>query len=516
MNRVLLVFAVAVLGGCATARFDVPRPESFALADARETTLGRAFADDEDEHAGLSGMHLLDNGTEALQARAALAAVAERSLDLQYFSVGDDRSTDLLLSQLAQAGQRGVRVRILLDDVHPRHREFARDALALVPDAELRLFNPFVWTGNTSIDRLLEFAADGQRLNRRMHNKLWVADNAAAIVGGRNLGDEYFDVDAGSNFSDLDVLAVGPVVRRLSTCFDVYWNSSAAVPFAALSTSADLHAPKARAELDARLSRASPAYLRRLQRSGMVEALRSGSFALDWARADAGCDPPDKPRSATSDELFHNWPDAYGRLIPTLNELLVVTPYFIPSRHALDHLQEMRERGVRVAVLTNSLASTDSPAAHGGYARYRAELLRRGVELFELRPLPGGGHLVRHRWQNRVPATLHAKVVIADRRRAIVGSINQDPRSRLHNTESWVTIESAELASRMAELFDESAQHDHAYRVMLRDRGATKDALTWETENDGTRVRYEKEPGVSAWMRWWAGLLSIVLPEHML
>jgi putative cardiolipin synthase len=410
MNRVLWMLVLTVLGGCAALPIDVPRPESFALTDSRQTTLGRAFTDAEDEHSGLSGFHLLDTGTEALQARAALADVAERSLDLQYFSIGNDRSTDVLLWHIAQAGQRGVRVRILLDDVHPRHRDFARRVLALVPNAELRLFNPFLSAGNSGIERLLEFAADTERLNRRMHNKLWVADNAVAVVGGRNLGDEYFDVDAATNFSDLDVLAVGPVVQTLSRCFDAYWNNPLAVPFAALAPAGELPTSTAqtRHELDARLTQAAAAtYQRRLQRSGMADALRSGSVTLDWARAEAGCDPPDKPLSATSDELFHTWPDADGRLIPTLDELLVVSPYFIPSGHALDHLQEMSQRGVRVAVLTNSLASTDSPVAHGGYARYRAELLRRGVELYELRPSPGDAHPLRHRWRNKAPATLH-------------------------------------------------------------------------------------------------------------
>lgn len=500
-------------------RTDVPRPESYAWADPDLTTLGRAFAAAGDAHPGLSGFRLLDIGAEALQARAALADAAEHSLDLQYFSVGDDRSTDWLLRHIARAGQRGARVRILLDDVYARHRDFARRVLALVPNAELRLYNPFVSAGNSGIERLLEFAGDAERLNRRMHNKLWVADNAVAVVGGRNLGDEYFGVDAGTNFSDLDVLAAGPVVQTLSRCFDAYWNSPTAVPFAALAPAADLHATAAptRLDLDAGLLQtAAAAYESGLQAGGMAEALRSGSVTLDWAPTEAGCDPPDKPLSATSDELFHNWPDADGRLIPTLDELLVLSPYFIPSRHALDHLQQMRQRGVRVAVLTNSLASTDSPAAHGAYARYRAELLRLGVELFELRPLPGDAHPVRHRWRNRTPAALHAKVVIADRRRAIIGSNNQDPRSRLHNTESWVTIDSAAPASRMAALFDESTRHDHAYRVQLRDPRSPDGALIWETENDGAKVHYETEPDVSPWMRWWTTLLSILVPEHLL
>lgn len=516
IRHAVVALALAMLGGCAAVLNDVPRPESFALVDPEATTLGKMFAAAADAHPGLSGIHMLDSGADALQARAALADVAERTLDLQYFSVGDDRSTDVLMKHVVRASQRGVRVRILLDDLRPEHRDFARRVLASAPTAELRLFNPFLSAGTSGIERLIEFAIDGTRLNRRMHNKLWVADNAAVIIGGRNLGDEYFDIDAESNFSDLDVLAVGPVVNALSRCFDAYWNSPDAIPLPALDLAADTNeSTPADHRLETRLSQAA-AEPYRLRDSALPQALTSGAVSMTWAQAQAGCDPPGKPSSATSDELFHVWPDADGKLIPTRSELIVVTPYFISSRHAREHLQQMRERGLRVAVLTNSLASTDSPAAHGGYARYRAELLRRGVEIFELRPEPGDPHPVRHRWHKRTPAALHAKIVIVDRTRAIIGSSNQDPRSRLHNTESWVTIDSPALASRMAALFDESTQDDHAYRVRLRDPLSGDDALIWETVNDGARVRYEAEPGVSAWMRWWMTLLSIMLPEDLL
>ena len=515
----LATILLGVTGGCASARFDVARPQSHALEDPSQTSLGRAMSAQAGAQPGMSGFQIIDTGSEALQARAALADAAERTLDLKYFSVDGNRATDVLLHRIAAAGQRGVRVRILLDDIHAPNRGFALRALALAPTVEVRLFNPFLTGGVSGIGRLLELVGDAERLNRRMHNKLWVADNAIGIVGGRNIGDEYFDTDAQANFSDLDLLAAGPVVEQLSRCFDEYWNTPAAVPFSAfIAAEPGLEQrQKIRLELEQRLSDAAAApYLQWLQGSEFSRALQAANLALNWAPAQAGCDPPDKPLTDTTDDIKHSWLDGAGDLMPTNKELIVVSPYFIPSEKARRHLGELRQRGVRVVVLTNSLASTDSPAAHAGYARYRADLLRRGVELFELRPEPGAPHPISHRWRGLVASTLHAKIVIVDRARAIVGSANQDPRSRLYNTESWVKVESPALASGMAALFDESTQADHSFRVVLRQPDQPGDALSWITEDKGQAVRHDTEPGVGWWRRFWSILLSIVVPEHLL
>ena len=516
---VLSALALVATGGCASVRLDVPRPVSHALEEPSQTSLGRAFAAEGATHPALSGVQIVDTGAQALQARAALADAAERTLDLQYYSVGDDRTTDLLLQRIAAAAERGVRVRILLDDIHPTNRDFVRRATALVPGVEARLFNPFVTGGESGIGRLLEFLGDSERLNRRMHNKLWVADNAVAIVGGRNLGDEYFDSNAQANFSDLDLLAVGPVVSQLSSCFDDYWNSSAAVPFAAFieGEPGPDERQQARAALDERLAHAAIASYRQwIDESGLPRQLRSARLPLHWARAQAACDRPDKAQELTSDDIRHTWPDSSGVPLLTKSELIVVTPYFIPSEKARQHLADMRRRSVRVAVLTNSLISTDAPAAHAGYARYRGDLLRIGVELFELRPQPGAPHPIRHRWRSLSMSSLHAKIVIVDRARAIIGSNNQDPRSRRYNTESWITIESPELAADMVALFEDSIEADHAFHVVPADSAGLASALRWITEDDGKTVRYDSEPGASTWLRFWSGILSVLVPEDLL
>jgi putative cardiolipin synthase len=377
----------------------------------------------------------------------------------------------------------------------------------------VRLFNPFFFGGTWSVSRLAEFMFDGERLNRRMHNKLWVTDNVAAMVGSRNLGDEYFGVHEGANFNDVDLLAVGPIVQELSRAFDTYWNSAAAVPLEGVVVTTDVdEAIRLREGLQARgeaCNGAPPCQW--IASSGLVGALRSGSVALSWAGAQAIYDHPDLDKSALVFGIEHEMRDDQPSGTRRPRELLIVTPYFIPEEVGRDHLAEMVQRGVRVAVLTNSLASTDSVAAHAGYARHRVGLLRSGVELFETRPEPSIAHRRVHRWGRASPSSLHAKIVVQDRNRAIVGSLNQDPRSRLHNTEAWVALESPELAADLAELFEEASDLHHSFKLELNG-----ERITWKTEEDEGASRYEVEPSTSAWLRLWREVLGGLIAEHQL
>ena len=505
------------MSGCASVRLDVPVVPSHVIADGADTALGRAFAEQSSRHPNLSGFQVLALGHAAFVARTTLVDLAEHTLDLQYYSVSDDLTTNLLLSRIVAAAERGVRVRILLDDIYAPTRVFARRALVAHPRIQVRLFNPFLSGGTSSWGRLGEFAVNSERLNRRMHNKLWVADNAAAIVGSRNLGDEYFDADASSNFSDVDLLAAGPIVTELSAAFDAYWNSRVAIPMEAFADRKS--ATESAITREALQARVSACLTQRpcewLTQAGLREALQSASVPLSWARAHLIYDQPDQEKSSAKSGIEHGSIDDRASGSRTSSELLIVSPYFVPSNDGLDHLRAMRERGVRVAVLTNSLASTDSPAAHAGYARHRSSLLRQGVELFELRPQPDVSHRVSHRWGPGSPASLHAKIVVQDRVHAIVGSLNQDPRSRLHNTEAWISLESAELAAELAALFEEGTDPHHAFRVERSEVDGVE-KLEWRTEQDGTRARHDVEPMTSAWQRLWRGLLGALIPEHML
>ena len=521
MNREIAVAALFVLalsaGGCSSLQPDIPRVPSHAIADAEPTTLGRVFAAQAAEHPGLSGFQVLATGHSAFAARAGLADAAERSLDLQYYSADDDLSTDLLLLRLLAAAQRGVRVRVLLDDIYAPSRRFAQRATALHPSIQVRLFNPFFFGGTANLGRLAEYVFDSERLNRRMHNKLWVTDNAAAIVGSRNLGDEYFDVHQSANFADVDLLVAGPIVNQLSHAFDAYWNSAAAVPAQAIIlASEDVDAASMLQRLRERAAACegvAPCVW--LSEQGLQAALRAGAVSLSWANAQLIYDPPDQDKRPLASGIEHGWIEDRPGGTRTHSELLIVSPYFIPSEAGRRHLSEMRARGVRVAVLTNSLASTDSPAAHAGYARHRAGLLRGGVELYEVRPIPGVRHRLSHRWGEASPSSLHAKMVVQDRRRAIVGSLNQDPRSRLHNTESWIAVDSAELAVDLAELFDAAADAQHAFKVEL-DAASDSDRLVWSTEEGAAIVRHDVEPAAGPWLRLWRGILGVLIPEHLL
>ena len=513
----LLLLLLAAISGCASVRLDVPRVPSHAITDGERTALGRAFAQQAAQHPGLSGFQIMATGHAAFVARTGLADAAERTLDLQYYSVSDDLTSDLLLLRVVAAAERGVRVRILLDDISALTRRFARRASAAHAEIQVRLFNPFLSGGASSLGRLGEFVFDGSRLNRRMHNKLWVADNAAAVTGSRNLGDEYFGTHAVNNFSDVDLLAAGPIAAELSRSFDAYWNSAAAVPMEAFAERPDaVESRRVRQALHARAANCQDlppcGWLRP---DGFLTALRSASVPLAWARARLIYDHPDQGKASAASGIEHGFIDDHASGSRTGAELLIVTPYFIPSEDGLRHLGEMRERGVRVAVLTNSLASTDSLAAHAGYARHRPALLRKGVGLFELRPQSDVGHRRSHRWGTASPASLHAKIIVKDRALAIVGSQNQDPRSRLHNTEAWITLDSAELAEELAALFEEGADPHHAFKVERNEAGGL-DKLAWSTQVEGTTVRYNREPMSGLWLRLWRSLLGVLIPEHML
>ncbi len=511
------VFVMVVLSGCASVRPEIPRVPSQAIANGDDTILVRVFATHAAMNPGMSGFQVMDTGQAAFMARAALAETAQRTLDLQYFSVGDDLTTDLLLLRIIAAAERGVRVRILLDDIHAPTRVFAWRAMAAHRGIQVRLFNPFFLGGTAGVTRLGEFIVDAGRLNRRMHNKLWVTDNVAAILGSRNLGDEYFDAKELGNFYDVDLLTVGTVVKDLSRAFDAYWNSAAAVPMEVIvGTPGAGDGDMAREALRRRTAVCEGVPpCRWLTEGGLVDALRSGDIALSWASAQFIYDQPDQDKTLVASGIVHGAVDDHPGGIRTQNELLIVSPYFVLSEDGRRHLGEMQERGVRIAVLTNSLASTDVPAAHAGYARHRTELLRSGVELYEVRPEPGQPHIRSHRWKHASASSLHAKIIVQDRQRVIVGSLNQDPRSRLHNTEAWIVIDSAEIATDLAVLFEEGANLQHAFKVE-RKLSSSADALEWMTDEGGNPTRYAKEPMTDFWLRLWQGILGVLIPEHLL
>ena len=387
-----------MLAACTTLRQDVPRPFSEAWPRPEETTLARELGKQLATHPGKSGIYPLLSGMEAFSIRAGLAESAERTLDLQYYILHEDTTTQLLLYRVLRAADRGVRVRLLVDDLDVLGRDFDLATFSAHPNIEVRVFNPFSSRGALGLSHLLEFLGNSERLNHRMHNKLWIADNAAAVVGGRNLGDEYFDAHGEVNFADLDVLAAGPVVPDISRSFDDYWNSEWAVPIEAFVATppGPEQLAKFRLTLEARLEGFRDTdYAHALRDAHLGSQLRSGQLPLTPASAVAFYDKPAKISGKIGNEspsqIFasHVRPVIEG----ARQEVILISPYFIPSEQGLGILGALIRRGVRVRVLTNSLASTDYwPLAYSGYAHMRARLLAAGLELHEMRPELAGAN----------------------------------------------------------------------------------------------------------------------------
>lgn len=454
---------------------------------------------------------LLETGRTALTARLALAERAERSLDLQYYIYRNDISGRLLTAALLHAADRGVRVRLLLDDMYVAADEAAIIGLDAHPNVEVRLFNPFRLRGNNPLGRLTEFLGDKDRLNRRMHNKLFVADNQLAITGGRNIGDEYFQVEDELAFRDMDVLAAGKVVQAMSSAFDSYWNSDFAVPAGALPK------PQARDRLLAELRETLEWNLAQVEQDTLfryigLDVLGSEPAAetSPWlpGAADFLFDPPEKVEAAVA---MAELPTTRLLLsgLEARSEFLIASPYFVPGKMGLDVLRYLNGRGAKVRILTNSLAANDVAIVHAGYANYRLPLLLGGIELYELKR-----HKVTPGLRTRIASgasrtSLHSKALVFDRQTVYIGSMNLDPRSVLINTEAGLVIHSPGLAGRVAELIEEAMSPETSYRVRAQplDEQATA-PLVWIEQRGGQEVRHTVEPQTSAWQRFLIRVLS--------
>jgi len=501
--RTVLIWLAQVLTGSATRPLpDNPRRVSTAFGDPASTRLGQFFGPAVDEHPGLSGFGLLSHGRDAFIVRLALADLAERSLDMQYYVWDGDTTGRIIVDHVMKAANRGVRVRLLVDDPFYKASDSVKAALDAHPNVEIRLFNPLAnrrWS-------VLDFIVDFGRVNRRMHNKLMVADNAAAIVGGRNIGDIYYGVNTIANYRDLDVMAVGPVVRDLSGVFDRFWSSPSTVPIAAIVDRAH-----GAADLDAILIRlreeiAAANYPYPIDQELGELATTSAELRdnLVWAQGQIVADDPETiAQGKESDEVVSF---IRGRVAELKEELLVESPYFVLPAGAQATVKALHERNVRVRVLTNSLASNDMLPAHSGYAKTRRRLLENGMELYELRP---DTDAFRPGWSlssKRSSAALHTKAMAFDREAVFIGSFNLDPRSAAINTEAGLYIESPELAERLTAYMATGVVPANSYHVLLDPNGE----IVWETVRDGHSVRYKDEPETGFRRRFVADLLKLL------
>jgi len=505
----LISWLIAFAGGCSLPSLE-ERSESRALSPAESATtrLGTMLAPQLAAHPAQTGILALFDAQNAFAARMALAAAAERTLDVQYYIWRNDITGTLLLQSLYQAAERGVRVRLLLDDNGTTGLDEVLATLDAHPRIEVRLFNPFSIRSPKAIGFLTHFS----RANRRMHNKSFTADNQATIVGGRNVGDEYFGATDGVLFADLDVLAIGPIVPEVSMDFDHYWASESAYPLDGLlpaRTSEDLReflAAASQAEQDPRAAR----YLEALRSSSLIADLFTDQFALYWSPVTMVSDDPRKGLGLASDEELLTF-----RLGKILGEprahVDLVSPYFVPTAAGVEAFSQLAANGVRVRILTNALEATDVAAVHSGYAKRRRALLEAGIRLYEMRLQNHEGPHDRAGPFGSSGSSLHAKTFAVDGQRVFVGSFNFDPRSARLNTELGFVIDNEALAHRIEAVFDTRVQIS-SYEVRLDEHGR----MYWLEWKEGRQVRHDSEPGTGLLKRLGIGILSLLPIEWLL
>lgn len=515
----LILIILAILAGFAAAsalalysygRFAerVQGLPSFSLAAvADETALDRLVAPLLAGRTGQSGLTLLDDNLDAFAIRALSARHAGRSIDLQYYIWKDDLTGRLLRREILAAADRGVRVRLLLDDINVHGHDDTYLTLDTHPNIEVRLYNPSRNRAGTLI-RGIEMALRAVSITRRMHNKAWIVDGRLAIIGGRNIGDAYFDAATAANFHDLDMLALGAVVEQAEGVFDEFWNSKAVIPIGALGTSRESALPALRQRLIELTSdpRALP-YTDRVAKNETVSGMLTSGGAIHWIeQARIISDPPEKV-IGTGQE---NW--LMNTLGPLLNsavrELHIISPYFIPGDTGTHNLIAAAGRGVTVAVLTNSLAATDVTAVHGAYALYRETLVEGGVRLFELKPYDERSRVSLF---GSSSASLHTKAFVVDGKAGFIGSLNFDPRSVSLNTEMGVFFADEDLARQVREIFADMTSPQKSYRILVENG-----EIVWRDQAAGAERILRGEPEASFWRRLAAMIIGFLPIESQL
>jgi len=513
-----LALVGATQAGCASLPAPQPRAPVKAFAEPQATPLGQlaAAAAPSPE---VSGFRLMVSGEDAFGSLAALADHAQRSLDLQYYLIHTDGTSRALMQRVHAAADRGVHVRLLLDDLNTSGQDAGLMKLTEHPNIEVRVYNPFPAGRAAILSRVLASITDVSRINQRMHNKMFVADNALAITGGRNLGDAYFVRNANSNFLDIDLIVAGPAVRRLSATFDAFWNNPLAYPI-------DLVAEQPLSERmapDSSPVATTPAgapSLPELPPAAAIpvvpfaQELARGQLKLTWAGGSrvladkpSKIDPGRTTEAAPQDVISD---DVVSLMRSARKEVILISPYFVPGERGVAMVQDLCKRGVRVRILTNSLATTDALAVHIGYARYRPALLASCTELYEMRPHLNGGHRVNVGAFGSSQASLHAKVLVVDGATSLVGSMNMDPRSEKLNTEMGVVVRSPQIAQELTRTFEAVAMS--CYRLSLGEG----QVLRWTTSVPGAQPRPDSEPEAKAWTKLAVKVLSPFAPDEML
>ncbi len=498
----LLIGTMAMIG-CASVDFDMPKTESYAPTDTEGTYMGKQLAGLPEQHPGESGFYPLSNGIDALSARLLLAARAERTIDAQYYLIKNDIVGQEFIHTLLDAADRGVRVRLLVDDIFTSGYDAGMAGLSSHPNFEIRIFNPFARRSARFMDGITSFG----RINRRMHNKSFTIDNQITIIGGRNIADEYFGAREDAKFGDLDVVGVGPVVADISAQFDEYWNHERAAPvaaFAKMPDDPDAELERVRAELkQARENILNTPYSDAVT-AQILEFVEDDGKAIIWAPYEVAVDSPDKSIKSKAAEAQNITTTLYASLRNANQSMTIISPYFVPRKSGIEALTSIREKGIEVTIVTNSLAANNQSSVHAGYAGSRKPLLKAGVKIYEVRPDSevSGSELMA---ASGAKATMHTKAFFVDRDETFIGSFNFDPRSADINTELGVIIKSAELTDQFADFVDLKLP-THAYEVFLNE----KEQLRWRELNGDEETIYDKEPQTTGWQRFKVGFMKIL------
>lgn len=512
----IFMATLLLMGGCASLPENVEKQASYAYVDTQNTRLYKNSLDAMKQHPKQSGYLLLPNGLDAFVARVAFARRAERSIDTQYYMIHNDVVGSLFIDQLYKAAERGVRVRLLVDDIDQEGRDFDVAVLDSHPNIEVRIFNPFA----RNVGRLQQYISGFGKQTRRAHNKSFTVDNQVTILGGRNIGDEYFEADWEMGFVDMDVIAVGPVAGEVSASFDQYWNNALSYPISTL-----VENPPTPEEITQRMAtfhdfiaqQADSTYLQHLRDSDLANRIRQKRIVYHWGPGDVIADDPEKLTQDTSEKKYRLSEKLRPYMDDIQKELIIFSPYFVPGKPGMAFFKQLRDRGVQVRIITNSLASTDVGIVHAGYMRYRKDLLRMGVLLYEM-----NSNLSRQERKaikegsiGRSKSSLHTKCFVLDRETAFIGSLNLDPRSIVQNTEIGVVLKSEPIAGYIADTFDRHI-NQVAFQLELQKDKNGVDRLIWHGLVDGEKQTFNHDPYTGFWQRMGVGFMRILPIESQI
>ncbi len=505
-SLVLLSWIVLLLAGCASVPFDYPREPSLAIPVDAESELGEAALEWQQKHGEKMGFLGLPDGADALGARLHLMQLAQTSVDAQYFILKKDRAGALFASGLLAAADRGVRVRLLVDDIFSPGVDEAFTLMSTHPNIEVRLFNPLSRRG-----KYLNYLTDFSRANRRMHNKSFTVDNSVSIVGGRNIGEEYFEINQDVKFDDYEVLMIGSAVEQVGVGFDNFWNSELSVPIEAFEVNVDpAELNRWRDIIRKTVTTQQEGLYAAAINSRLIRDLREGKREPIIAHAELFTDRPEKLQADVGDREQAILAVELGRRFrEAKQEVLIVTPYYIPQDGGAKLIEEMLAKGVRVIIVTNSLASTNHVAVHSGYARYRKRLLEAGAEFYEIR---FDSVLDESQWGHQPErVTLHSKATVIDQQTIFIGSLNFDPRSVFINTEMGLFLETEAKGVKFRDRVMAGVR-EMAWRVDLDDKGK----LRWTYQNGDNHQVLHNEPQASWWRRFQVGFYRLLPIESQL